>query len=137
MVWCAVVCVVHCGAAESGIRTVRQLIGKKMTEELILAGAEMLLAKGMRDLKSYSLMVCPRKTMRTPGTARPGRQNLGPDEKVRTFGGPWRLGALTLSVIPLCPNRTRSAVGPWRQRGVLKAKFAHLRPGDRMNPIYV
>jgi radical SAM superfamily enzyme YgiQ (UPF0313 family) len=46
-------------APEAGSERLRQLIRKEMTEDVILAGAEMLLAKGMRDLKLYSMIGLP------------------------------------------------------------------------------
>ena len=49
-------------APEAGSERLRQLIRKEMTEEVILAGAEMLLAKGMRDLKLYSMIGLPTET---------------------------------------------------------------------------
>ena len=49
-------------APEAGSERLRQLIRKEMTEAVILAGAEMLLAKGMRDLKLYSMIGLPTET---------------------------------------------------------------------------
>ena len=49
-------------APEAGSERLRQLIRKEMTEDVILAGVEMLLAKGMRDLKLYSMLGLPTET---------------------------------------------------------------------------
>ena len=49
-------------APEAGSERLRQFIRKEMTEGVILAGAEMLLAKGMRDLKLYSMIGLPTET---------------------------------------------------------------------------
>ena len=49
-------------APEAGSERLRQLIRKEMTEDVILAGVDMLLAKGMRDLKLYSMLGLPTET---------------------------------------------------------------------------
>jgi radical SAM superfamily enzyme YgiQ (UPF0313 family) len=49
-------------APEAGSERLRQLIRKEMSEAVILSGADMLLAKGMRDLKLYSMIGLPTET---------------------------------------------------------------------------
>lgn len=49
-------------APEAGSERLRQLIRKEMTEADILHGVEMLLAKGMRNLKLYSMIGLPTET---------------------------------------------------------------------------
>ncbi|MGE3538114.1 MAG: radical SAM protein [Candidatus Tectimicrobiota bacterium] len=49
-------------APEAGSERLREFIRKDMTEAVILAGVEMLLAQGMRDLKLYSMIGLPTET---------------------------------------------------------------------------
>jgi radical SAM superfamily enzyme YgiQ (UPF0313 family) len=49
-------------APEAGSERLRQLIRKEMSEAVILAGVERLLAAGMRDLKLYSMIGLPTET---------------------------------------------------------------------------
>jgi radical SAM superfamily enzyme YgiQ (UPF0313 family) len=118
-------------APEAGSERLRQLIRKEMTEDVILAGAEMLLAKGMRDLKLYSMIGLPTET----------------DEDLRELlalvGKIWdlmkkygrargALGTLTLSVNPFVPKPATPlqwcAMAPPR---VIKAKLHTLRQAIR------
>jgi len=118
-------------APEAGSERLRQLIRKEMTEDVILAGAEMLLAKGMRDLKLYSMIGLPTET----------------DEDLRELlalvGKIWdlmkkygrargALGTLTLSVNPFVPKPATPlqwcAMAPPR---VIKAKLYTLRQAIR------
>jgi len=118
-------------APEAGSERLRQLIRKEMTEAVILAGTEMLLAKGMRDLKLYSMIGLPTETdadlqellalvwkiwglMKKYGRARGA------------------LGTLTLSVNPFVPKPATPlqwcAMAPPR---VIKAKLHTLRQAIR------
>lgn len=118
-------------APEAGSERLRHLIRKEMTEDVILAGAEMLLAKGMRDLKLYSMIGLPTET----------------DEDLRELlalvGKIWdlmkkygrargALGTLTLSVNPFVPKPATPlqwcAMAPPR---VIKAKLHTLRQAIR------
>ncbi|MEE8290075.1 MAG: radical SAM protein [Candidatus Tectomicrobia bacterium] len=49
-------------APEAGSERLREMIRKEMTEAKILAGVEMLLAYGMRNLKLYSMIGLPTET---------------------------------------------------------------------------
>lgn len=118
-------------APEAGSERLRQLIRKEMTEEVILAGAEMLLAKGMRDLKLYSMIGLPTET----------------DEDVREFlalvfkiwglmkkygRARGTLGTLTLSVNPFVPKPATPL--QWCAMAtprVIKATFQTLRQAIR------
>ncbi len=118
-------------APEAGSERLRQLIRKEMTEDVILMGAEMLLAKGMRDLKLYSMIGLPTET----------------DEDLRELlalvGKIWdlmkkygrargALGTLTLSVNPFVPKPATPlqwcAMAPPR---LIKAKLHTLRQAIR------
>jgi radical SAM superfamily enzyme YgiQ (UPF0313 family) len=118
-------------APEAGSERLRQLIRKEMTEDVILTGAEMLLAKGMRDLKLYSMIGLPTET----------------DEDLRELlalvGKIWdlmkkygrargALGTLTLSVNPFVPKPATPlqwcAMAPPR---LIKAKLHTLRQAIR------
>ena len=90
-------------APEAGSERLRQLIRKDMTEEVILAGAEMLLAKGMRDLKLYSMIGLPTET------AADLQELLALVWKIwdlmKKYGrARGTLGTLTLSVNPFVPK---------------------------------
>jgi radical SAM superfamily enzyme YgiQ (UPF0313 family) len=118
-------------APEAGSERLRQLIRKEMTEEVILAGAEMLLATGMRDLKLYSMIGLPTET----------------DDDVEEFlalvfkiwglmkkygRARGALGTLTLSVNPFVPKPATPlqwcAMAPPR---VIKATLQRLRQAIR------
>src|SRR5215468_6894666 len=118
-------------APEAGSERLRQLIRKEMTEAVILAGTEMLLAKGMRDLKLYSMIGLPTETdadlqellalvwkiwglMKKYGRARGA------------------LGTLTLSVNPFVPKpATPLQWCPMASPRVIKAKLHTLRQALR------
>ena len=118
-------------APEAGSERLRQLIRKEMTEDVILAGAEMLLAKGMRDLKLYSMIGLPTETDKDL------QELLALVWKIwglmkkygRTRGA---LGTLTLSVNPFVPKPATPlqwcAMAPPR---VIKAKLHTLRQAIR------
>jgi len=118
-------------APEAGSERLRQLIRKEMTEDVILAGAEMLLAKGMRDLKLYSMIGLPTETDAD-------LQELlalvwkiwGLMKKYGRARG--TLGTLTLSVNPFVPKPATPlqwcAMAPPR---VIKAKLHTLRQAIR------
>lgn len=118
-------------APEAGSERLRALIRKEMTEEVILAGVEMLLDRGMRDLKLYSMIGLPTETdddlrellalvwkiwerMKAAGRARGA------------------LGTLTVSVNPFVPKPATPlqwcAMAPPR---VIKAKLQTLRQALR------
>ena len=118
-------------APEAGSERLRQLIRKEMTEDVILAGAEMLLAQGMRDLKLYSMIGLPTETDED-------LQELlalvwkiwGLMKKYGRARG--TLGTLTLSVNPFVPKPATPlqwcAMAPPR---VIKAKLHTLRQAVR------
>ena len=118
-------------APEAGSERLRQLIRKEMTEDVILRGAEMLLAKGMRDLKLYSMIGLPTETDAD-------LQELlalvwkiwGLMKKYGRARG--TLGTLTLSVNPFVPKPATPlqwcAMAPPR---VIKAKLHTLRQAIR------
>jgi len=118
-------------APEAGSERLRQLIRKEMTEDVILAGVEMLLAKGMRDLKLYSMLGLPTET----------EEDLR--ELVALIFKIWELmkksgrsrgalGTLTVSVNPFVPKPATPlqwcAMAPPR---IVKAKFHTLRQAIR------
>jgi radical SAM superfamily enzyme YgiQ (UPF0313 family) len=90
-------------APEAGSERLRQVIRKEMTEADILGGVEMLLAKGMRNLKLYSMIGLPTETEADL------QELLALVAKIwallqqygRQRGG---LGTLTLSVNPFIPK---------------------------------
>jgi radical SAM superfamily enzyme YgiQ (UPF0313 family) len=118
-------------APEAGSERLRQLIRKEMTEDVILVGAEMLLAKGMRDLKLYSMIGLPTETDAD-------LQELlalvwkiwGLMKKYGRARG--TLGTLTLSVNPFVPKPATPlqwcGMAPPR---VIKAKLHTLRQAIR------
>jgi radical SAM superfamily enzyme YgiQ (UPF0313 family) len=90
-------------APEAGSERLRQVIRKEMTEADILGGVEMLLAKGMRNLKLYSMIGLPTET------------DADLQELLALVGKIWALmkqysrargtlGTLTLSVNPFIPK---------------------------------
>jgi radical SAM superfamily enzyme YgiQ (UPF0313 family) len=118
-------------APEAGSERLRQLIRKEMTEDVILRGVEMLLAKGMRDLKLYSMLGLPTET------------NEDLQEFLALVDKIWQrmkkagrrrgvLGTLTLSVNPFVPKPATPlqwcAMAPPR---VIKAKLHTLRQAIR------
>ena len=118
-------------APEAGSERLRQLIRKEMTEDVILAGAEMLLAKGMRDLKLYSMIGLPTETDADL------RELLALVWKIwglmKKYGrARGTLGTLTLSVNPFVPKPATPlqwcAMAPPR---VIKAKLHTLRQAIR------
>ena len=118
-------------APEAGSERLRQLIRKEMTEAVILAGAEMLLAKGMRDLKLYSMIGLPTET----------DEDL--QELLALVGKIWdlmkkygrargALGTLTLSVNPFVPKpATPLQWCAMASPRVIKAKLYTLRQAIR------
>jgi len=118
-------------APEAGSERLRQLIRKEMTEDVILAGAEMLLAKGMRDLKLYSMIGLPTET------AEDLQELLALVWKIwglmKKYGrARGALGTLTLSVNPFVPKPATPlqwcAMAPPR---VIKATLHTLRQAIR------
>src|SRR5215472_2106116 len=118
-------------APEAGSERLRQLIRKEMTEDVILAGVEMLLAKGMRDLKLYSMLGLPTETEADL------RELIALIFKIwdlmKKYGrARGALGTLTVSVNPFVPKPATPlqwcAMAPPR---VVKAKFQALRQALR------
>jgi radical SAM superfamily enzyme YgiQ (UPF0313 family) len=118
-------------APEAGSERLRQLIRKEMTEDVILAGVEMLLAKGMRDLKLYSMIGLPTETDADL------QELLALVWKIwglmKKYGRPrGALGTLTLSVNPFIPKPATPlqwcAMAPPH---VVKAKLHTLRQAIR------
>ena len=118
-------------APEAGSERLRQLIRKEMTEDVIMAGAEMLLAKGMRDLKLYSMIGLPTET------AADLQELLALVWKIwglmKKYGrARGTLGTLTLSINPFVPKPATPlqwcAMAPPR---VIKAKLHTLRQAIR------
>jgi len=118
-------------APEAGSERLRQLIRKEMTEAVILAGTDMLLAKGMRDLKLYSMIGLPTET---DEDLRELLSLVGKIwELMKTYGrARGALGTLTLSVNPFVPKPATPlqwcAMAPPRQ---IKAKLQTLRQALR------
>jgi radical SAM superfamily enzyme YgiQ (UPF0313 family) len=90
-------------APEAGSERLRHLIRKEMDETVILTGVEMLLDKGMRDLKLYSMIGLPTET--------DGDLHELLDlvfkiwDLMKKYGRPrGALGTLTLSVNPFVPK---------------------------------
>lgn len=118
-------------APEAGSERLRQLIRKEMTEDVILAGVEMLLAKGMRDLKLYSMLGLPTET-------EADLQELVALifkiwDRMKQYGrSRGALGTLTVSVNPFVPKPATPlqwcAMAPPR---IVKAKFQTLRQAIR------
>lgn len=118
-------------APEAGSERLRHLIRKEMTEAVILEGAEMLLAKGMRDLKLYSMIGLPTETDDDV------RELLDLVFKIwglmKKYGrARGSLGTLTLSVNPFVPKPATPlqwcAMAPPR---VVKATLQTLRQAIR------
>jgi len=118
-------------APEAGSERLRQLIRKEMTEDVILAGVEMLLAKGMRDLKLYSMLGLPTETEADL------RELIALIFKIwdlmKKYGrARGALGTLTVSVNPFVPKPATPlqwcAMAPPR---IVKAKLQTLRQALR------
>lgn len=114
-------------APEAGSERLRQLIRKEMTEEVILAGVEMLLAKGIRDLKLYSMIGLPTETDADLQELLALVNHIwGRMKKYGRARG--TLGTLTLSVNPFIPKPATPlqwcAMAPPH---VIKAKLHTLR----------
>lgn len=118
-------------APEAGSERLRQVIRKDMTEADILGGVERLLAKGMRNLKLYSMIGLPTET------------DADLDELLALVNKIWALmkhygrprgalGTLTLSVNPFIPKPATPlqwcAMAPPRQ---IEAKLQILRQALR------
>jgi radical SAM superfamily enzyme YgiQ (UPF0313 family) len=118
-------------APEAGSERLRQVIRKDMTEADILRGVDMLLAKGMRNLKLYSMIGLPTET------------NADLHELLALVGKIWglmkqygrprgALGTLTLSVNPFIPKPATPlqwcAMAPPRE---IEAKLQTLRQALR------
>jgi radical SAM superfamily enzyme YgiQ (UPF0313 family) len=118
-------------APEAGSERLRQVIRKEMTETDILGGVEMLLAKGMRNLKLYSMIGLPTET------------DADLRELLALVGKIWALmkqysrargalGTLTLSVNPFIPKPATPlqwcAMAPPRE---IEAKLQTLRQAMR------
>jgi radical SAM superfamily enzyme YgiQ (UPF0313 family) len=118
-------------APEAGSERLRQLIRKEMTEDVILAGVDMLLAKGMRDLKLYSMLGLPTETDADL------QEFLALVDKIwqrmkKSGRARGTLGTLTLSVNPFVPKPATPlqwcAMAPPR---LIKAKLHTLRQAIR------
>jgi radical SAM superfamily enzyme YgiQ (UPF0313 family) len=118
-------------APEAGSERLRQVIRKDMTEADILSGVDMLLAKGLRNLKLYSMIGLPTET------------NADLHELLALVGKIWglmkqygrprgALGTLTLSVNPFIPKPATPlqwcAMAPPRE---IEAKLQTLRQALR------
>jgi radical SAM superfamily enzyme YgiQ (UPF0313 family) len=118
-------------APEAGSERLRQLIRKEMTEDVILQGVEMLLTKGMRDLKLYSMLGLPTET---EADLQEFLALVGKIwERMKKYGrARGALGTLTLSVNPFVPKPATPlqwcAMAPPR---VIKAKLHTLRQAIR------
>lgn len=118
-------------APEAGSERLRQLIRKEMSEAVILTGVEMLLAKGMRDLKLYSMIGLPTETDEDLHELLSLVFKIW--ELMKKYGRPrGTLGTLTLSVNPFVPKPATPlqwcAMAPPR---VVKAKLQVLRRAVR------
>ena len=118
-------------APEAGSERLRQLIRKEMTEDVILAGVDMLLAKGMRDLKLYSMLGLPTETDEDLQELLALVDNIW--ERMKKYGrARGALGTLTLSVNPFVPKPATPL--QWCAMAtprVIKAKLHTLRQAIR------
>jgi len=118
-------------APEAGSERLRQLIRKEMTEEVILAGVEMLLAKGMRDLKLYSMLGLPTETDEDLQELIALVYKIW--ERMKKYGrARGALGTLTVSVNPFVPKPATPL--QWCAMAlprIVKAKFQTLRQAIR------
>ena len=90
-------------APEAGSERLRQLIRKEMSEAVILMGVEMLLARGMRDLKLYSMIGLPTETDEDLQELLSLVDKIW--ERMKKYGrSRGTLGTLTLSVNPFVPK---------------------------------
>jgi radical SAM superfamily enzyme YgiQ (UPF0313 family) len=118
-------------APEAGSERLREVIRKDMTEAEILSGVEMLLAKGMRHLKLYSMIGLPTETDDDL------QELIALTFKIWTLMQRYgrsrgALGTLTLSVNPFIPKPATPlqwcAMTPRRQ---IEAKLQTLRQAMR------
>ena len=118
-------------APEAGSERLREVIRKDMTEADILAGVEMLLANGMRNLKLYSMIGLPTETEADLQELIALAYKIW--DRMKHYGrARGALGTLTLSVNPFVPKPATPlqwcAMAPRRE---IEAKLRTLRQAIR------